>query len=501
MLGKWAVLPPLWVALSLVAAAALLGAGPGVAAPHHPLHARLGWGPPVPQPSLRVSPAPLARQIFEQLIDINTVGGHGTTAAARALQQRFLKAGFAPADAQLLGANPNKMNLVVRLHGTGARAPILLIGHLDVVPAPRGQWNTDPFHLTIVHYTYYGRGVQDMKDGDAIFAAALLTMKREVYRPDRDIIAAFTAGGEDGRSNGVDYLLTHERKLIQAAFVLNADAGGVDAVQGRPVFMEVEATEKLYADFQLSLTSPGGHSSLPTGHNIIYELAAALGRMQRYTFPVELNAGTRAYFAARARLDHGPRAAAERAILQTPPPPAAVNYLSHIPELNAVLRTTCVATRVNAGLANNALPQNADAIVNCRILPGHSARQVQQKLAELVADPAVRVQYVSRGVVSDLAPATVSNPPVALNPEVMRPLRKLAAAMWGGIPVIPIMAEYATDGKYTNAAGMPTYGLCGIQLNENNLRAHARNEDLPMATFDRGAVFYYRFLKILSGGA
>lgn len=449
------------------------------------------------------SPAPLAREILKQLVDINTTDARGTTTAARAMEQRFLAAGFPPADVHLVGANPNKMNLVVRLRGSGAKPPMLLIGHLDVVEARRQDWSTDPFQLTIQNNTYYGRGTQDMKDGDAIFAATLLTMKQTGYQPDRDIILALTAAEEGGTDNGVEYLLAHQRSLVQAAFVLNADAGGVDAVHGTPIFMEVEATEKLYADFQLSLTSPGGHSSLPTGHNIIYDLAVALGRIQRYTFPAELNAVTRGYFAERARLDQGQRSADERAMLQSPPPAAAVRRLSAVPELNAVLRTTCVATRLSAGDANNALPQNAEAIVNCRILPGHSAREVQRKLIALVANPAVHVRYVGSDGISlhDQAPTTVSKPPVALSPEVMQPLERLTAEMWNGIPVIPEMEAGATDSKYTNAAGMPSYGICGIQLDEDNIRAHGRDEDLPIPAFDKGAEFYYRYLKMLSGGA
>lgn len=448
------------------------------------------------------APAPLARAMLQQLVNINTTDAHGTTAAARAMQQRFLAAGFSPADVHLVGANPNKMNLVVRLRGTGVKPPILLIGHLDVVEARRQDWGTDPFHFTVRDNTYYGRGVQDMKDGDAIFAASLIAMKQQGYRPNRDIILALTAAEEGGGDNGVDYLLQHQRSLIQAAFVLNADAGGVDAIQGKPVFMNVEAAEKLYADFQLSLTSPGGHSSLPTGHNIIYGLARALGRLQRYQFPVELNAVTRGYFAARSKLDQGRRARDEKAMLARNPPAAAIQDLEQSPELNAVLHTTCVATRLNAGDANNALPQNAEATVNCRIMPGTSARQIQQKLVSLIADSSVRVRYIaSDGSLQELAPTSVSNPPVQLDPEIMRPLERLTAAMWNNIPVVPVMEPYATDGKRTVAAGMPTYGLCGIQLDEDNDRAHGRNEDLPIPAFNKGVEFYYRYLKMLTGGA
>src|SRR6185312_3031289 len=313
----------------------------------HPLVIGLALASALSLPAATQAPSPdLAQQIFKQLIEINTTDAMGTTVAAHAMEQRLLAAGFPRADVQVVGANPKKMNMVARLRGTGAKAPILLIGHLDVVQARRQDWTTDPFQLVTKGGVYYGRGTQDMKDGDAIFMATLIHMKQSGYKPDRDIILALTAAEEGGSDNGVEYLLANHRNLIQAVYVLNADGGGVDAVHGKPIYLGVEATEKLYADFQLSTTNPGGHSSLPRPDNAIYDLAAALENIHHFTFPVELNSVTRGFFAARARLDHGQLAADELTMSGPAPTAAAARRLSQNPDLNALLRTTCVATRL-----------------------------------------------------------------------------------------------------------------------------------------------------------
>lgn len=436
--------------------------------------------------------------LLRELVQINTTDAHGTTAAARAMAQHFLDAGFPAADVQLLGANPNKMNLVVRLRGSGAQAPVLLLGHLDVVEARRQDWSTDPFQLVEKDGVYYGRGTQDMKDGDAIYVASLLRMKREGFQPDRDIVLALTAAEENGTDNGVAYLVAHHRDLVHAAFALNADGGGVDMIHGKPQFLAVDASQKIYADFQLSTTNPGGHSSLPVPDNAIYRLAAALGRIQHFQFPLELNAVTRGYFLARSHRDPPALARDERALVASPPDAAALQRLTHDTLFNALLRTTCVATRLSAGDANNALPQNAEAIVNCRILPGHTASEVQARLREVVADPKVEVRFEAEdGSLHANAPALISNPPQALSPEVMNPLAKLAQQFWG-VSVIPDMETGATDSKYTLAAGIPSYDVCGIALDEDNIRAHGRDEDLPVASLDRGAEFTYQLLRALA---
>src|SRR5271156_753244 len=381
----------------------------------------------------------LARDIFKQLIEINTTDSMGsTTVAAEAMAQRLRDAGFAAGDAQVLGPNPRKGNLVARLHGTGAQRPILLIGHLDVVEARREEWSVDPFQFLERDGYFYGRGTQDMKSADAIFVATLIRFRKEGYHPDRDIILALTADEESGDSNGVEWLLRTHRDLVDAEFVLNPDGGGVYTRNGKPAMMSVNASEKLYADYQLEVKNPGGHSSLPVADNAIYHLTDGLGRVESRQFPFELNEITRAYFGQMATIESGQVAADMKAILKNPPDAASVARLDADPLSHATMRTTCVATRLDAGHANNALPQTARAVINCRILPGHTAEEVRLDLVQLLADPKIAVRYVSdSGEVSETAPTQPSGAPVALRPEVMNPLEKTAQEMWPGEHVIP----------------------------------------------------------------
>jgi acetylornithine deacetylase/succinyl-diaminopimelate desuccinylase-like protein len=445
-----------------------------------------------------------AVDILRQLIEINTTDSVGSvTAAARAMQQRFLDAGFPASDLQLLGPNDRKQNLVVRYHGASGKQPILLIGHLDVVEARREDWTTDPFQFVTKDGYYYGRGTQDMKESDAILVETLLRLHREHFQPDRDIILALTADEEGGKSNGVNWLVEHHRDIIDADYVLNPDGGGVELHHGKATIFSVDASEKLYADYQLTVTNPGGHSSLPVPDNAIYELADGLQRLSHYSFPTELNGVTRDYFEAESKILSGQTAADMRAILNTPPDSEAVKRLSQTPEYNSTLRTTCVATRLDAGHANNALPQRAQAIVNCRILPGHSKEEVRQELIRVLNSPKITVQYVGdggegQGVIFDKAPDKKALPPAAIKPEVMQALQQVAGKMWPGVPVVSTMADGASDGIYTNAAGMPTYGVSGIALESDDVRAHGKDERLPIASYDRGVDFYYDFLKTLT---
>ena len=444
----------------------------------------------------------LSREIFQQLIEINTTDSVGsTTVAANAMAQRLLDAGFAKEDVVVLGPNDRKGNLVARIHGTGSAKPILLIGHLDVVEALRSDWTTDPFQFVEKDGYFYGRGTQDIKEGDAIFITTFIRLKKEGYKPDRDIILALTADEEGGKSNGIDWLLKNHRDLIDAAFVLNTDAGGVDMVNGKPISFNVEATEKLYGDYQLTATSAGGHSSLPVPDNAIYHIADALTRLQAYTFPFELNPVTRAYFEKMSTLESGQTAANMRGILENPPSAEAIARLSATPKYNATMRTTCVATRLSAGHANNALPQSATANVNCRILPSHTQEETREQLMRIFNDPKVDVSYVNdaREVV-ETAPDSKALPPTELQPEVMQPLTKLVAQMWPGVPVIPVMETGASDGKFTSEAGLPTYGVNGIAIDIDDDRAHGKDERLGVDSYYRGVEFYYRYVKLLGNG-
>src|SRR5688572_2611440 len=346
-------------------------------------------------PATAQTPAARARDVFEQLININTTGSSGsTTAASKAMADRLLQAGFPPADVQVIGpaGSPNH-NLVARYRGTGRQRPILLLAHLDVVEARREDWSLDPFKFTEQDGFFYGRGTLDVKDGAAILVATLARLKQEGYRPNRDLILALTTGEEGGSDyNGVQWLLEHDRDLIDAEYVINMDGGDPVKVEGKRLMRSVQAAEKVYVTFTLEVHNPGGHSSLPTKDNAIYRLAAALGRVSAYEFPARLNEITRAFFQRMATLQQGTLASDMAAVAAPTPDAAAIRRLSDLSPLwNAQLRTTCVATQLAGGHAENALPQTARATVNCRMLPGTPQAEVQRALAAAVNDTAVAI--------------------------------------------------------------------------------------------------------------
>lgn len=442
----------------------------------------------------------LARDIFKELVEINTTDSVGdVTTASEAMAQRLRAAGFAPEDIQILGPNDRKKNLVVRLRGSGKHKPVLLIGHLDVVEARREDWTTDPFKLVEKDGYFFGRGTQDMKNGDAVMVTTLIRLKKEGFRPSRDIILALTADEEGGSSNGVEWLLQNHRDLIDAQFVLNHDGNSITSDHGKPLYFEMDGTEKVYGDFLLTATNPGGHSSLPVPDNAIYRIAAALERLARYDFPFELNNVTRSYYERMATIETGQRAEDIKAILATPPDRQAIERLSRDAVDHSIMRTTCVATRLDAGHANNALPQRARATVNCRILPGHSPEEVRHTLIDVVADPAVKVQYIdNKGEVRDTASDYRGYPPPPLLPEVMKPMEKLVAQMWPGLKVVPAMSAGASDGFYTSAAGLPTYVVGAIAIDKDNMREHGQDENVGVDSFYRGNEFFYRYIKLIT---
>ena len=485
----------------LTAAAALAQTHAGISPFIHPADSEPG-SVSDPSPS---DPRTLAHSVLKQLIETNTTDSVGsTTAAATAMRDRFLAAGFPEQDLALVEPTPRRGNLVVRFRGpANARSkPVLIICHLDVVEARREDWTTDPFQLIEKDGYFYGRGTQDMKSSDAVLVSDLIRLKHDGFTPDRDIILALTAGEESGEANGVDYLTQHRRDLVDAAFVLNPDSGGIATENGKPVAVEVEATEKLYADFQLTSHNPGGHSSLPVPDNAIYHIADALAHLQHYQFPFELNPVTRVYFERMAAVEKGQAAEDMRAILKNPPALDAVELLSHDARFNSTMRTTCVATRLSGGHANNALPQTAGGIVNCRILPGHSAEEVRQDVMKIFADPAVTVRYVDSATdkLLDRAPDKKSLPPPPPLPAVFEPLQSVAAQMWPGAPIIPEMETGASDSVYTMAQGIPSYGVSGLAVDRNDVRAHGKDERIRITAFYDDLEFYYRYLKALTSG-
>jgi len=443
-----------------------------------------------------------AIEIFRQLIEINTTDTPlgNVTDASVAMQKRFLDAGFAASEVHLLGPSPRKQNLVVRIKGTSSGKPVVFLCHIDVVEALPKDWHTDPFKFVEKDGFYYGRGTQDMKESDAALVSTFLRLHREGYKPARDLVLALTADEEGGSYNGADWLLQNHRDLVDAAFVINPDSGGIELDKGKAVVADVEATEKVYADFQVTATNPGGHSSRPRPDNAIYELTTALNKLAAYSFPFELNGVTRAYFEALTKQESAQTAADIRAILATPPDLAAAARLSVEPGFNSNFRTTCVATRLAAGHANNALAQTAQANVNCRIFPGRSPEQIRKELTELFSDPKLTVKYVSdAGVVTDTAPdrkAIVPPPPL---PEVFDPLTSLVSQIWPGVPVTAVMENGASDSIYFAQAGIPSYGFSAIALERGDDRAHGQDERLPVDSYSKSLDFFYAFTKALGG--
>jgi len=445
-----------------------------------------------------------AKAIFQQLIEINTTDtpqGNVTTATT-AMQKRFLDAGFAADDVHLLGPDARKMNLVVRIRAeaTQTEKPVLFLCHIDVVQALRSDWSTDPFQFVEKDGYYYGRGTQDMKDSDAALVFTFLRLHREGYKPKRDLILALTADEEGGKFNGANWLVTEHRDLVDAAFVINPDSGGVELDRGRAVVADVEATEKVYSDYQVTASDRGGHSSIPRPDNAIYELTTALNKLAVYQFPFEMNEVTRTYFKNLAGQETGQSAADMRAILGTPPDLAAAARLSAEPSFNSNFRTTCVATRLSGGHANNALPQSAQANVNCRIFPGHSPEEIRQLLIDIFADDKLTVKYVSdAGVVSDTAPERKAMVPPAPIKEVFEPLTRLTQALWPGTPVTPVMENGASDSIYFAQAGIPCYGYSAIALERDDDRAHGQDERLPVDSYWKSLDFFYSFAKAVGG--
>ena len=441
----------------------------------------------------------LARNIFRELVEINTTDSVGSvTAAAEAMQRRLLDAGFPAEDLHLLGPNDRKKNLVARYRGRQGSAlkPVLIICHLDVVEARREDWTTDPFKFVEKDGYFYGRGTYDMKDSDAASVAAFIRLRHSGFVPVRDIILALTADEEGGKSNGVAWLLQNHRDLVDAEFAINPDAGGLTTVDGKAVALDVEASEKTYADFLLLATAPGGHSSEPMPGNPIYRIATALGKLETTSFPFELNEVTRAQFAALSKVTPGKLGVEMQGVLKTPTDSQALAALSSNRTYNPLLRTTCVATMMNAGHAFNALPQQAQANVNCRILPGHTQEQVRQDLIKIFADPQITVKYVSDShEVSDTAPDRASAPPPPLISAVFDPLKQTLAEFWPNVPIIPSMEAGASDSIYTTAAGIPSYGIAGMAMDRDENRAHGKDERIRREDFDRGVDFFTSYLR------
>lgn len=432
----------------------------------------------------------LVRDIYAELVGIDTTEAHGsTTKAAAAVAARLTEAGFTADEMHALGSKPTKGNLVVRLAGAGKRKPLLLLAHLDVVEAKREDWTVEPFELLERDGFFYGRGSLDDKAMAAIFTGIMIRMKRDGVQPDRDIILALTADEEGGPDNGVDWLLKNHRPLVDAAVVINEGGGGRIRAD-RYLLNGVQAAEKTYTNFRLEVTNKGGHSSLPTRDNAIYHLAHALTRIEAFDFPVELNDVTRGYFAAAAKIEGGELGADLAGVLVTPPSATAVERLSARPEYNALMRTTCIATLLDAGHAPNALPQTATANINCRLLPSHAPNEVRDTLIKVIADDQVSVTETEPAVAAPASP---------LDPELMEVIKKVSEQVYPRVPVVPTMSTGATDSRYFRNAGIPAYGVSGIFVDVDDVRAHGRDERLGVKQFFEGNEFLSRLIAALSG--
>jgi acetylornithine deacetylase/succinyl-diaminopimelate desuccinylase-like protein len=433
----------------------------------------------------------MARNILAELISIDSTHAHGSLTAAQAVQRIALKAGFAPRDAQVLAPadHPTKGNVVLRLHGSGHGKPILFIGHLDVVEVDSKAWSSDPFRLVERDGYFYGRGTEDMKGEDAVLLTALIRLKREGFVPDRDIIAAFTADEEaGGDANGVQWLFAKHRDLVESGLVLNVDDEGGEIRDGKRVFIGVETSEKLYATYEFATADRGGHSSLPRPDNAIYEMTAALQKLAAFSFPVRLTATTRAYFAAIAKLRSGQESTDMTAVAAGPTPDLqAAERLSRDPQWNALLRTTCVATMIQGGQGESALPNRAHATIQCRLLPGDTPEQTLATLQRVTADP--KLAITTDGPI-DPSPET---PPT---PEILARYKQAADRVWPGSVIVPEMAAGASDSVYARLAGEPSYLSSTIFIEDS--RAHARDERVLTQAFDEATEYGYQMLKVMS---
>jgi acetylornithine deacetylase/succinyl-diaminopimelate desuccinylase-like protein len=431
----------------------------------------------------------LAREIYQQMVEVKSGFTTGsTTPIAEQVAARFKAAGFAAEDIFVGGPIPTKANVVVRYRGTGARKPILLLAHTDVVEAKREDWTVDPFVFLEKDGYFYGRGTSDDKAQAAVWVATLLRLKRENYRPDRDLILALTADEEGGGPyNGVNWLLAKHRNLIEAEYALNEGARGM-MVDGKRVEHQIGLAEKEFLNLRWEVRNKGGHSSRPVADNAIYHLAGALQRLSGFGFEFQLNEVTREYFRQSAKMATGEMAAdlvkvadGDRAAMR--------RVAASSPPLNAMLRTTCVATQLEGGHATNALPQLAAANVNCRLMPGDTVEHVVAELTKVVADDQVKITVSTNEGASPVSP---------LRADIMKAFTRITDVMWPGVITVPSMAVGGTDGRYLRAAGIPTYGVQGFFLDRDDVRAHGRDERMLVRSFYEGQTFLYEFVKALS---
>lgn len=440
-----------------------------------------------------------ALKVLRTSIGYRTAAGHAQVPALAAwLAEQFRAGGFPAEDVHVLPLTTDDgeqtASLVVRYRGDGSSGarPILLLAHMDVVDALPEDWERDPFTLLEEGGYFFGRGTSDDKSGVAILTATFLRLKESGFVPTRDLVLAFTGDEETGMRTARDLVTTH-RALTDAEFALNADAGGgVLNEDGTPAGFLVQTAEKTYATFELTVTNPGGHSSTPRADNAIYQLAAVLERLEAYRFPVMVNDATRRYLEEASRVTPAPVGAAMARLAADPGDSAAAEVLWHEPEQVGITRTTCVATMLRAGHAENALPQSATATVNCRIFPGVDVAEVQGTLRRVAGDTAVQIRVLDDPVPSPASP---------LRDDVMDAVARGVARIQPGTPIIPLMAPYGTDGKEVRRAGIPTYGIMGLFAKDSDQFAHGLNERVPVRSFYDALEYWHVVLTALAGRA
>jgi acetylornithine deacetylase/succinyl-diaminopimelate desuccinylase-like protein len=433
------------------------------------------------------------RDLYKELIETNTTLSVGScTTAAEKMGARLKAAGFPDADVQVVvpPEHPQWGALIANLPGTDAKLkPIMLLAHIDVVEAKRADWVRDPFTLVEENGYFYARGASDDKAMAAIFTDNMVRYKKEGFKAKRGLKLALTCGEETSDTfDGVEWLLKNKPELMKAEFALNEGGGGRLTAKGDRQFLSIQAGEKVYQDYTLVVTNPGGHSSRPVKDNAIYHLSGALARLGAYDFPIAINEATRNHFEKMATIEGGESGAAMAAVAKDPTNAAAVAIVAQDPSRNSMMRTTCVATMVNAGHAPNALPQRAEANVNCRILPGEDILKVRDTLVGVFADPAIKVTLVG-------VPSPVTPPP-PLTKAIVGPIEQVSKKMWRGVPFVPAMSTGATDGRFTNAAGIPTYGLSGIFGDPDGGGVHGLNERLRVRSLYEGRDFLFDVVKL-----
>jgi acetylornithine deacetylase/succinyl-diaminopimelate desuccinylase-like protein len=435
----------------------------------------------------------LLREIYQELVEIDTTDASGdTTRAAEAMAARLKAGGIPSSDIQVIAppGAPKKGNLVARLRGTGLKKPLLLLAHIDVVNAKREDWQRDPFKLIEENGYFYARGAADDKAMASALVAIMIQLKQQNVRLNRDLILALTADEEivPSQFSGIEYLIKNHRNLIDAELALNEGGGGLLDKNGKPLYHGIQAGEKVFQTYRLEVTNPGGHSARPSKDNAIYHLAEGLARLAKHDFPFKLLPVTRSYFERAAEFETGQLGADMKAILRDPPDAQALARLSGMPGFNAQIRTTCVATMFDAGHATNALPQRARAVVNCRVLPGESVDEAQKTLVRVFADDKIAITPDGAAVLS---------PPPPLTPEIMRAVNEISARMWPGVPVIPTLSAGATDGRFLANIGIPTYGITGQFRDADGGGVHGLNERIRVKSFYEGHQFLDRLVRAL----